>query len=93
VIENTVPYITIYIDITAEQSEYRRNVSRLISDRLDSESLEFHRKVFDAYREVISLNPERFVVINGLQSIPEILDEVITKLFQNEKFKDWWRNN
>lgn len=93
VIENTVPDITIYIDITAEQSEYRRNVSRLISDRLDSESLEFHRKVFDAYREVINLNPERFVVINGLQSIPEILDEVITKLFQNEKFKDWWRNN
>ncbi|TKA59602.1 Thymidylate kinase [Mycoplasmopsis bovis 8790] len=93
VIENTIPDITIYIDITAEQSEYRRNVSRLISDRLDSESLEFHRKVFDAYREVISLDPGRFVIVNGLRSIPEILDEVITKLFQNEKFKEWWRNN
>ncbi|EIN15248.1 Thymidylate kinase [Mycoplasmopsis agalactiae 14628] len=93
VIENTIPDITIFIDITAEQSEYRRNVARLISDRLDSESLEFHKKVFDAYKEVIDLDPKRFIIVNGLQSIPEILDEIVEKLFQNKKFNEWWENN
>ncbi|SBO45690.1 Thymidylate kinase [Mycoplasmopsis agalactiae] len=93
VIESTIPDITIFIDITAEQSEYRRNVSRLISDRLDSESLEFHKKVFVAYKEVINLDPKRFIIVNGLQSIPEILDEIVEKLFQNKKFDEWWKNN
>ncbi|WP_029513135.1 dTMP kinase [Mycoplasmopsis primatum] len=93
VIDNTIPDITIYLKITPEQSEYRRNVSRVVVDRLDSENLNFHKKVIDAYNQLIKDEPKRFIVIDGWQTIPKILDDVLDKLFKNKKFKDWWDQN
>ncbi|WP_406617009.1 dTMP kinase [Mycoplasmopsis adleri] len=90
VIDKTYPDITIYLDITEEQSEYRRNVVRVVPDRLDSESIEFHKKVINGYKELIKQDPDRFIVVNGWQSIDDVLNEVYEKLLKHPKFKAFW---
>lgn len=90
VIDNTMPDLTIYLDITEEQSEYRRNVARVVSDRLDSESIEFHKKVINGYKELIKQDKDRFIIINAWQSIPEVREELYKKLMANKKFKEYW---
>ncbi|WP_373422757.1 dTMP kinase [Mycoplasma tauri] len=90
VIDDFVPNITIYLDINYEQSAHRRFVTRVITDRLDAESEEFHKKVIDGYKSIIKSDPNRFIVIDAWRSISEILDDIIKALFERKDFKEWW---
>lgn len=45
-------------------------------DRLELEKLSFHQKVYNGYKDLISKNPERFVVIDGRGSIDDIHSRV-----------------
>ncbi|WP_027334980.1 dTMP kinase [Mycoplasmopsis felifaucium] len=90
VIENTIPDITIYLDITEEQSEFRRGVLRGVADRLDGESGEFHKKVINGYKELLKADPDRFIIIDGWQSKEAVTEEVYNKLMQNAKFRAFW---
>ncbi|VEU75579.1 Thymidylate kinase [Mycoplasmopsis maculosa] len=92
VIENTLPDLTIFLFITAEQSSHRRNISRIVTDRLDAESNEFHKRVINGYEELIKNDPERFIVADGWQSIEDLTNDVYEKLMKNEKFKKWFDN-
>ena len=41
-------------------------------DRLELEKLSFHQKVYNCYKDIISKNPGRFVVVDGNGSIDDI---------------------
>lgn len=41
-------------------------------DRLELEKLSFHQKVYNGYKDIISKNPGRFVVVDGNGSIDDI---------------------
>jgi dTMP kinase len=74
------PDLTILVDVDAEASLARaraRNQAQPHPEtRMDDQSLEFHRKVYDAYHALAAAEPERFRLVNGDAAIDEIEREV-----------------
>ncbi len=74
-----VPDLTLLIDIDAETSLKRahaRNASETSSDRMDEQSLEFHRQVYDAYHALAAREAQRFRVIDGRAGVEPIAEEI-----------------
>jgi dTMP kinase len=73
-----VPDLTLLVDIGVEQGLERvrgRNLGEKES-RMDAQSLEFHRKVRQAYLEMAAREPLRFRVINGSGGVDEVASAV-----------------
>ena len=66
------PDITFLFDIDVETAQSRVGKNK---DRLEKESLDFHKKVKDGYLEIAKKN-ERIKVINSKRTIEEIFEEV-----------------
>jgi dTMP kinase len=62
------PDLTIYLDITAEEGLRRRQQAAQGGaewNRLDAESLAFHRRVRDGYHALVAEAPDRWVALSG----------------------------
>ncbi len=63
------PDLTLLLDIDAETSLARahaRNASAAHNEtRMDEQSLDFHRKVYEAYHALAAREPERFRIVDG----------------------------
>ena len=74
------PALTILVDVDAESSLARaraRNVAEPhVETRMDDQSIEFHRQVYDAYHALAEREPERVKVVNGRAGIDAIEQEV-----------------
>lgn len=75
-IDNTYPDMTIYLDIDEEKGLARLK-DRNFKDRLDQESLDFHHKVSEGYREVLKRFKDRIDVVDA--SLPK--EEVVKKSY------------
>ena len=53
-------------------SESARGVRFILNDFRELEKLSFHQKVYNGYKDIISKNPGRFVVVDGNGSIDDI---------------------
>jgi len=60
-----LPDLTIYIDVKPKVGLDRIVQNKRNINRLDSESIDFHNKVYQGYQEVLKIFPERIKVING----------------------------
>jgi dTMP kinase len=74
------PNVTLLVDIDAETSLARaraRNTAEPHNEtRMDEQSLDFHRKVYDAYHALAERDPERVKVVNGRSGIDQIENAV-----------------
>ena len=70
-----LPKVTYFFDVRPEVG-LERIKGRDKIDRLDLEEFEFHQKVYDGYKEVCRLYPERVKSINGERELELIIDEV-----------------
>ena len=74
------PDLTILVDVDAEASLARARARNLAEPhcetRLDDDSIEFHRKVFDAYHALAGREPDRVKLVNGRSGIDAIEEEV-----------------
>ena len=74
--ESLYPTLTILIDVPAEVG-----LSRLQSrDRLEAEPTEFHERVRQEFLQIAMMDPERYFVVNGTQSVEEIHTQIIVRL-------------
>lgn len=75
-----VPDLTLLIDIDAETSLARahaRNAAEPHDEtRMDEQSLEFHRQVYEAYHALAAREPRRFRIIDGRAGIAAIAAEI-----------------
>src|ERR1022692_3346255 len=75
-----VPDLTLLIDIDAETSLARahaRNASERHSEtRMDEQSLEFHRQVYEAYHALAAREPHRFRIVDGRAGVEPIAGEI-----------------
>lgn len=76
--EDCMPGLTIYLDIEPEVglSRIEKDEEREVN-RLDLESISFHKRVREGYLQVVDRFPDRIVVVNADQSIDEIVAEVV----------------
>ena len=70
-----LPKVTYFFDVRPEVG-LARIVGRNKIDRLDLEAFDFHQKVYDGYKEVCKLYPNRIKVINGERPIELIIEDV-----------------
>ena len=75
------PDLTFYMDISAELS--RERISDREMDRMESESIDFFKKVREGYLQIDHDNPERVVVLDANKTIDE-LHESIKKIISNK---------
>jgi dTMP kinase len=74
--ESLFPTLTIVIDLSAETG-----IGRLKShDRLEAEPLAFHERVRQEFLQIARLDPERYLVVDGTQTIEQIQNEIINRV-------------
>jgi dTMP kinase len=74
--ESLIPTLTIIIDLPAELG-----LGRLKSrDRLESESQTFHERVRQEFLSLALLDPERYLVVDGRQSVEQIHREIVARV-------------
>jgi dTMP kinase len=74
--ESLFPTLTIIIDQPAEIG-----LARLKSrDRLEAEPLAFHERVRNEFLQIASMDPERYLIVDGTQSIEDIHAEIISRV-------------
>ena len=70
------PDLTILVDVDAEASLARaraRNIAQPHCEtRMDDQSIEFHRRVYDAYHALAAAEPDRVKLVNGNTDIDSI---------------------
>lgn len=66
------PDLTLYLDIDPERGLERRLLGGGEWNRLDAETLAFHRRVRAGYLELAGLEPERWVLVDAARSVDEI---------------------
>jgi dTMP kinase len=70
------PDLTLYFDIAAGEGLQRRLLSGDIWNRMDAETLSFHRRVRSGYMALVAAEPERWEVIDAQRPVEEIQAEV-----------------
>jgi dTMP kinase len=74
------PHLTLLVDVDAEDSLARaraRNIAEPHCEtRMDDQSIEFHRKVYDAYHALAAAEPDRVKPVNGRTDMDSIEREV-----------------
>lgn len=79
-IDDCIPDLTFFLDITFEESLRRKNLGKLLPDRMESQGKDFFERVRKGYLEIQKREPDRFKVINGLGS-PEEIHKKIVQIF------------
>ena len=74
--DGLVPDLTLYLDIPPQEGLQRRRLGGDEWNRLDAETLEFHQRVRAGFLELVRLEPERWVVIDGTRSAEEVQAEI-----------------
>jgi dTMP kinase len=77
--DGLTPDLTLLFDLSVAQSAVRtrRRAAAKRSDRLDSEKVEFHERVREAYLEIARANPDRVRVIDAHGSANETHESVM----------------
>ncbi|HIX81879.1 MAG TPA: dTMP kinase [Candidatus Erysipelatoclostridium merdavium] len=72
------PDATIFFDLPYEVGLARINKGNRSTDRLDLESNDFHKKVYEGYMEICNKFADRITKIDANKSIDEVVDQVLT---------------
>ncbi len=80
-IDNTYPDMTIYLDVD-EQVGLDRLSGREFKDRLDQESIDFHHRVSEGYREVLRRFKDRITIIDASKAKEEVIDASLKEILK-----------
>ena len=75
-----MPNITFFIDVKPEICFKRLKDNHREMDRLDLEKMDFHNKVYEGYREIAKMYPNRIVSIDGDRRIEDIIEDINNRI-------------
>lgn len=81
-----VPDVTVFLDLHPREAFARKGGADK-NDRLESQSIEFHEKVYLGYKEIASRYPERFVCVDASKDADGVWKEVIALLRRRTSVK------
>ncbi|MFV0393875.1 MAG: dTMP kinase [Coprobacillaceae bacterium] len=79
-IENIMPSKTIFFDLPYEVGLERINQGERVADRLDLETNDFHKKVYDGYMLICDKYQDRIVKINANTDIESVKEQVLKEI-------------
>jgi dTMP kinase len=77
--DGLVPDLTVYLDLSPEQSQARRLQASLFGEefsRIDQEKLTFHQRVQQGYRDLMAAEPQRWTTVNAAQLMENVQLEI-----------------
>ena len=74
-----LPDATVFIDLTPEEA-FRRKHGADENDRLEQAGMEFHKKVYAAYKKLAEADPSRIVTIDGRNTPEGIFNDILAAL-------------
>jgi dTMP kinase len=75
-----LPGITIYLELTPEESIKRMGSSDRSADRLETAGIDFFNRVFNGYKQIAKSSSQRYCVIDGRQSIEVIHQQIVKEV-------------
>jgi dTMP kinase len=79
-----LPDLTIYLDLPVEVGLGRKQSAHAAQagewNRLDQQTIEFHRRVRQGYLKMAEAEPNRWLVVDATQSIPDTQATIRTRL-------------
>ncbi len=79
---HTIPDVVFFIDFTPEQAFERKHGADK-NDRMEQAGLDFHKKVYDGFKECLpTYAKDTLVVLDGKKTKNEIFEDVLTALKQ-----------
>jgi len=84
-IDDTLPDITIFLDVNPEIGLARINANRKNLDRLDLEGIEFHKRVYEGYNIVKEMFRDRIIVVDANRTIDEVVEDVYQIIYKKIK--------
>ena len=81
-----VPDVTVFRDLHPREAFARKGGADK-NDRLESQSIEFHEKVYLGYKEIASRYPERFICVDASKDADGVWEEVIALLRRRTSVK------
>jgi dTMP kinase len=86
VVDHTQPDMTFILDISPEVGLARVKLRAGRTDRFESETLNFHRKLRAAFFDIAQRFPERCIILDGEQSREAILEKAWNALAKHPAF-------
>lgn len=83
---DVVPDVTVFLDLSPRDA-FARKGGADADDRLESQSIEFHEKVYEGYKEVAARYPERIVCVDAFRDADTVWDTVIDVLRKRTSVK------
>ena len=77
---------TVFLDLHPREAFARKGGADK-NDRLESQSIEFHEKVYLGYKEIASRYPERFICVDASKDADGVWEEVIALLRRRTSVK------
>ena len=74
-----LPNYTFYIDVNPELGLQRAS-NRGALNRLDLETLEFHKKVREGYLKLANIYPQRYIIINGDCNLETLIERTLKEI-------------
>ena len=71
------PDLTLLLDIDVERGLARRTNGGEEMNRLDLETVEFHKRVRAGYHTLAAAEPNRWIIVNADRSVPEVQQELV----------------
>ncbi len=78
-LENYLPDVTIFIDLTPEDA-FKRKHGADENDRMELAGMEFHKRVYEGYKAVAKEQPDRVVCVDGRKTPQEIFGDILSVL-------------
>jgi len=79
-VSGTIPDITILLDLTAEESierGSRREETLFVEDRIESEKIDFHKRVREGFLKIAESEPDRLKIIPAIDTIENIHNKIV----------------
>lgn len=77
-VDGCMPDLTFFMDLDPEVGKSR--ISADVQDRLEREAIEFHRRVYNGYRELAELYKDRFIPVDASRTREQMKEAVLMKL-------------
>ncbi|MDD5944356.1 MAG: dTMP kinase [Clostridia bacterium] len=71
-----MPDMTLFFDLSPEKGILRKKNERAL-DRLEAEKLDFHKRVYEGYRMLCKMYPDRIVPIDADRSVETVHKDVV----------------
>lgn len=66
------PDLTLYLDLDPKIGFERVKKAGMSKDRIESETIEFHQKIREAFKQIAKNEPKRFIIIDASKSPDEV---------------------